>query len=106
MKKEMMMLAIMAAAVTGCGGGGTAEAPITPDMSQNTTQITGIAATGRLMASGTPVVAIDRNGNSASGVVGAAGQYAIALSNLSFPILLKATEGGIPLYSRVRHQML
>lgn len=103
MKKEMIALAIMAAAVTGCGGGagGTAPAPNTPNSAQNTTQITGVAATGRWMASGTPVVAIDRTGKSVSGFVDAAGQYAITWSGLSFPILLKATESGIPLYSIV-----
>ena len=60
-----------------------------------------VAATGRLMAANTPVAAIDRNGKTATGSVNASGQYSIDWSGLTFPVLLKATENGVSLYSVV-----
>jgi hypothetical protein len=101
---KTILTTTMAAVLTACGGGGgggvsgsTGGDSTTPVA--NGSQITGIAAIGRWMAQNTPVVAIDRNGKTANGSVNATGQYSIDWSGLTFPVLLKATENGISLYS-------
>lgn len=103
--KKTVFIALIAMVLSACGGGGGGSESGSGSSGSGglatTTgsQITGVAATGRLMVQNTPVVAMDRNGKTATGSVNANGQYSIDWSGLTFPVMLKATENGITLYS-------
>lgn len=98
MKSKLFLTVILAAALSACGGGG---GDTTSVVSPGSSTLSGVAATGRLMVAGTPVVAMDRTGKTVRTTVDAQGQYTLDASGMSFPILLKATESDQSLYSVV-----
>ena len=96
---RIILTTTMAAALTACGGGSGGGSG-TPATSTSST-VSGVAATGRAMSSGSVVVGLDSAGHTANTTVGSNGAFELNVASLSYPILIKATEGGVTLFSAI-----
>ena len=95
---KIVLAALVALGVlAGCSSGGGGGTSVTSSSST----VSGIAATGRAMSLGAAVVGLDNAGHTANTTVGANGAFTLNIASLSYPILIKATDGGVTLFSAI-----